>query len=47
MLTKLRTDDTIAVNERGVEFIDLKALQQLDQSQRPARIPLPEELALP
>jgi hypothetical protein len=36
----------IAVNERRVEFIDLKALQQLAQFQpvRPTRIPVPEEL---
>jgi CRP-like cAMP-binding protein len=48
MLTKLRTDGMIAMNNRRVEFVDLKALQQLAQFQpvRLARIPLPEELAL-
>jgi CRP-like cAMP-binding protein len=46
MLTRLRADGMIAVNERRVEFIDLKALQQLAQFQpvRPTRIPVPEEL---
>jgi CRP-like cAMP-binding protein len=46
MLTKLRADGMIAVNERRVEFIDPKALQQLAQFRpvRPTRIPVPEEL---
>ena len=48
MLTKLRADGMIAVNERRVEFMDPKALQQLAQFQpvRPARIPVPGELDL-
>jgi CRP-like cAMP-binding protein len=48
MLTKLRIDGMIAISDRRVEFVDLKALQQLAQFQpvRPARIPLPDELAL-
>jgi CRP-like cAMP-binding protein len=48
MLTKLRADGMIAISDRRVEFVDLKALQQLAQFQpvRPARIPLPDELAL-
>ena len=42
MLTKLRSEGLIAVNERRVELIDLKAVQQLAQFQptHPARIPL-------
>ncbi len=42
MLTKLRSEGLIAVNERRVELIDLKAVQQLAQFQptQPARIPL-------
>ena len=42
MLTKLRTEGLIAVNERHVEFVDLKAVQQLAQFQpmHPARIPV-------
>jgi CRP-like cAMP-binding protein len=46
MLTRLRTDGMIAVNERRVELIDPKALQQLAQFQpvRPARIPIPDEV---
>jgi CRP-like cAMP-binding protein len=42
MLTKLRSEGMIAVNERRVEFIDLKAMGLLAQFQpvRPARIPL-------
>jgi len=42
MLTKLRTDGLIAITERHVEFVDLKAMQNLAQFQstRPARIPL-------
>ena len=41
MLTKLRAEGMIAVNERRVEFIDLRALQLLAQFQpvRPARMP--------
>jgi CRP-like cAMP-binding protein len=48
MLAKLRKEGMIAMNERHVEFIDLKGLQQLAQFQpvRPARIPLPEECRL-
>jgi len=48
MLTKLRTEGLIAVNERRVEFIDLKALQLLAQFQpaRLARIPLPADAEL-
>ena len=43
MLTKLRSEGLIAVNERRVEFVDLKAVQQLAQFQpvHAARIPLP------
>jgi CRP-like cAMP-binding protein len=45
MLTKLRADGMIAINERRVEFIEPRALQQLAQFQpvRPARIPVPGE----
>ena len=41
MLTKLRAEGMIAVNERRVEFIDLRALQLLAQFQpvRPSRMP--------
>ncbi len=48
MLTKLRTEGMIAMSERRVEFVDIKALRQLAQFQRlrPARIPLPEEYQL-
>ena len=48
MLTKLRTEGLIAVNERRVEFVDLKALQLLAQFQpaRLARIPLPADAEL-
>jgi len=48
MLTKMRTEGLIAVNERRVEFIDLKALQLLAQFQpaRLARIPLPADAEL-
>jgi len=48
MLTKLRSEGMIAVNERRVEFIDLKALQLLAQFQpaRLARIPLPADAEL-
>ena len=42
MLTKLRSEGLIAVNERRVEFVDMKAVQQLAQFQpvHAARIPL-------
>lgn len=45
MLTKLRNEGLIAVTERRVEFIDLKALQLLAQFQPAhlARIPLPAD----
>ena len=48
MLTKLRAEGLIAVNDRYVEFADLNAVQLLAQFQpvRPARIPVPAELAL-
>jgi CRP-like cAMP-binding protein len=48
MLTKLRSDGMIAINERRVEFTDRRALQQLAQflPVRPARIPIPGELEL-
>jgi DNA-binding transcriptional regulator LsrR (DeoR family) len=48
MLTRLRSEGLIAVTERRVEFIDLKALQLLAQFQpvRPARIPLPADAEL-
>ena len=48
MLTKLRNEGLIAVNERRVEFVDLKALQLLAQFQpaRLARIPLPADAEL-
>jgi len=48
MLTKLRSEGLIAVNERRVEFVDLKALQLLAQFQpaRLARIPLPADAEL-
>jgi CRP-like cAMP-binding protein len=41
MLTKLRAEGMIAVNERRVEFVDLRALQLLAQFQPilPARMP--------
>jgi len=44
MLTKLRADGMVAVNERHVEFIDLKAIQLLAQFHpiRPMRIPVPD-----
>jgi CRP-like cAMP-binding protein len=46
MLTKLRAEGMIAVNERRVEFVDLKALHLLAQFQpiRPTRIPVPIEI---
>ena len=49
MLTRLRTEGLIAVTDRRVEFIDLKALQLLAQFQpvRPARIPVPADAELP
>ncbi len=48
MLTRLRAEGMIAVNERRLEFIDPKAVQQLAQFQpvRPARIPIPDEIEL-
>jgi len=48
MLAKLRNEGMIAMSERRVEFLDLKALRQLAQFQplRPARIPVPEEYEL-
>ncbi len=47
-LGKLRAERLIAVNERHVAFIDLKALQMLAQFQpaEPVRIPLPEAIAI-
>jgi CRP-like cAMP-binding protein len=46
MLTKLRSEGMIAVNERRVEFVDMKAIQQLAQFQpiRPAQMPGPIEI---
>jgi CRP-like cAMP-binding protein len=43
MLTRLRSEGMIALNDRRVEFLDLKAMALLAQFQpvRPARIPLP------
>jgi CRP-like cAMP-binding protein len=48
MLTKLRGEGLIAVNERRVEFVDPKALQLLAQFQpaRLARIPLAADAEL-
>lgn len=48
MLTQLRTDGMIALNERRVEFLDPKALQMLAQFQpvHPARIPAAAEFEL-
>jgi CRP-like cAMP-binding protein len=48
MLTKLRTEGMIAVNERRVEFIDLRALQLLAQFQptQPARIPCSDAIVM-
>jgi hypothetical protein len=41
-MSQLRAEGLIAVNERHVEFIDLKALRLLAQFQpvHPARIPI-------
>ncbi len=46
MLTKLRADGMLTINERRVEFIDLKAISLLAQFRpiRPARIPAPDKL---
>ena len=48
MLTQLRAEGMIAVNEQRVEFIDLRAVQLLAQFQpvHPARIPVPDEIGL-
>jgi len=48
MLTKLRAEGMIAVNERRVEFIALKEIQLLAQFQpiRATRIPVPDEVAV-
>ena len=48
MLTKLRAEGMIAVNERRVEFIDLRALQLLAQFQpiQPARMPIHDEIGI-
>ena len=48
MLTQLRSEGMIAVNERRVELIDLKAIQMLAQFQpaHPARIPVPNNFEL-
>jgi CRP-like cAMP-binding protein len=47
-LAALRSEGMIAVNERRVEFLDLKAMQQLAQFQpaHPARIPAASEIEL-
>jgi CRP-like cAMP-binding protein len=46
MLAELRSEGLVAVNERRVEFLDFKQIQQLAQFQpiRPARIPVPGEI---
>lgn len=48
MLTRLRAEGMIAVNERRVEFLDPKAIQLRAQFQplQPARIPVPGEFAV-
>jgi CRP-like cAMP-binding protein len=48
MLTRLRSEGMIALNDRRVEFLDLKAMALLAQFQpvRPARIPLPNDAEL-
>ena len=48
MLTQLRVEGLIAINERRVEILDRRAMQLLAQFQPilPARIPLPEEIAM-
>lgn len=48
MLTKLRAEGMIALNERRVEFIDLRALQLLSQFQpsRLAQMPVPHEIGM-
>ncbi len=48
MLTKLRTEGMIAVNERRVEFTDLRALQLLAQFQpiQPARMPSSDAIVM-
>ena len=48
MLTQLRVEGLIAINERRVEILDRKAMQLLAQFQPilPARIPLPESIAM-
>jgi CRP-like cAMP-binding protein len=45
MLTKLKAEGLIAVNDKRVEFVDLAALHRLAQFQppHPARIPVPDE----
>ena len=44
MISRLRADGMITINDRNVEFVDLKATQQLAQFQhiRPIRIPIPD-----
>ena len=48
VLTRLRSEGMIALNDRRVEFLDLKAMALLAQFQpvRPARIPLPNDAEL-
>jgi CRP-like cAMP-binding protein len=48
MLTRLRSEGMIALNDRRVEFLDLKAMALLAQFQpvRPAWIPLPNDAEL-
>lgn len=48
VLTRLRSEGMIALNDRRVEFLDLKAMALLAQFQpvRPARIPLPNHAEL-
>ena len=48
MLTKLRAEGMIAVNERRVEFVDRKAIHLLAQFQpiRTTRIPVPGEIEI-
>jgi CRP-like cAMP-binding protein len=48
MLTQLRAEGLIAVNEKRVEFVDPSAMRLLAQFQRPRpmRIPVPDELRM-
>jgi len=48
VLMQLRTEGMIAVNERRVEFVDLKSVRRLAQFQplQPTRIPVPDEIVV-